>query len=552
MSSSRKGPSSKSSKNKLSTLDVLTEFARMLMDILIVVYAAVMLCYLPFHMPEGYSGLGTAKARFFETWSIFLWRILIWPLAVWSLLRLIDMIRRKSAEPLKKFCRSISVSEWCLGAYAAVVILSTRLSLFPETAWKGTSGWYMGALTQLLAIGAYFAVNRISTDAFGWVLLGIPASAVVFAVGYFNRFELLKLVEINDPSRLSFIGNINWYCGYLAVWLGFGIGIYLLCRTREGRLYAMAAAASGAYVVLMFGTMFTQQSASGLLAVAAVLLVLVGLLGKDLRSFLLAGEVVIFLFLGLTITWILCRMGLVINIEDGLIDFLTSSPLILLGLVLCLALYFFLSRLKEHQMADKSVRIFRRGLFVLTVLSLLAWFLLAVYNTSTGVLTEKFGLEPDNFLTLNNQWGSRRGATWYAALLIFREQDLIHRIFGVGGDCFYDAYKAIGGEAESYVAATFGSLRLTNAHNEYLTILVNFGFLGAVSYVAFILTSMYRMLFSGKRDAAAGVAFAAGLMLVTYTANNIPSFQQTVQLISMFLLAGIGERATRGILVEKD
>jgi hypothetical protein len=524
----------------------------MLMDIAIGGYVMAMLCILPYYMPEGYTRLGNNKASFFETWSIFFWRGMGILLAIYLVFRIYGMIRDRSAEPVKQFLRSISVSEWLLAGYVVVMLVSTLVSEFPDTAWKGTNGWYMGFLPQLLAVGAYFAVNRISSDAFRWVLLGIPASAGIFFVGYWNRFDLLKVAESSDTLRISFIGNINWYCGYLVLWLGFGIGLYLILRTRRNRFTVIGSVGMALYLVICFATLLTQQSASGLLALAAGMLVLIWMIGKDLAGVRLVCELLVLLIFGAEITRLLVWRGFDLNMTDPLIELLTGKPVLPLLLVSILIPYILSRYLMGNETVDRNFRIITRVIPLVAVGAVVIWFVLALYNTSTGVLTEKLGLEEDNFLVFNAMWGSMRGATWYTAVGIFREQNLLHKLFGVGGDCFYEAYMVKGGELANYVDTIFPGRRLTNAHCEYLNILVNYGILGVVTFGGFIFTGIRRMLKSDGDTVASKVAFAAGLMLVFYTANNIPSFQQTTQMITMFLLAGIGERALRGVLIEKD
>ncbi len=506
MSPNRKKASSKISRNTVTTDDVLIAYGRMLMDIVVGVYAALMLCFLPYYAPEGYAGLGSNKAKFFQQWSLIFWKVMGVLVLCWLGLQIYQMVREQSADRLKSWLKGLSVTEWLLVPYMATLLISTWITEFPDTAWEGTSGWYMGALPQLLAVGAYFCVNRASTDALHWIMLGLPASAGVFLVGFFNRFDMMRFIDTTDPDRLSFIGNINWYCGYLMVWMGFGIGLYLMSRARKGRFAALLSAGLGAYVIICFGTLFTQESSSGLLALAAVVLVLVWAMGRSVHGLRMICEVGALMMTALTITWAMCRCGLELTKVDGLITFLTTSILVPMGLLVVLALWYFTAKLEENEKAEKLVGGVRKGILVAAGLALVLWFALALVNTSNGFLNEKFGLPENNFFVLNNMWGSLRAACWLTALRIWAAQDLPHKLFGVGADCFYEAYMSIGGDVAQYVADNFGNLRLTNAHGELFTVLVNFGLDGLVSFGGFRSSSVWRKIRSAGEDDAATVA----------------------------------------------
>lgn len=54
---------------------------------------------------------------------------------------------------------------------------------------------------------------------------------LVFGLGLLNRFDVYPIASLRgDRSFISTLGNINWYCGFLAVFLPVGMG--LLIRTR--------------------------------------------------------------------------------------------------------------------------------------------------------------------------------------------------------------------------------------------------------------------------------------------------------------------------------
>ena len=83
---------------------------------------------------------------------------------------------------------------------------------------------------------------------------------------------------------------------------------------------------------------------------------------------------------------------------------------------------------------------------------------------------------------------------------------------------------------------------LTNAHCEWLTVLVNTGVVGAITFGGMMITAIRRFLKCGKNNILAG---ACGMGLLAYTINNVVSFQQAMATTTMFLILGMGETFLR-------
>jgi O-antigen ligase len=95
----------------------------------------------------------------------------------------------------------------------------------------------------------------------------------------------------------------------------------------------------------------------------------------------------------------------------------------------------------------------------------------------------------------------------------------------------------------------FGTLRLTNAHNEWLTILVNQGIVGIVGFAGIICSAVYRYIKDRKVCIAPAVC---GIGILAYTINNIFSFQTSMNVPTMFVLLGIGEAYMRAGEKQKE
>lgn len=92
------------------------------------------------------------------------------------------------------------------------------------------------------------------------------------------------------------------------------------------------------------------------------------------------------------------------------------------------------------------------------------------------------------------------------------------------------------------VKEKFGTARLTNAHNEWLTILVNTGVLGLIGFGGMMVSGMRDFMKKGRENP---IVCACGFCLLAYTVNNIFSFQQSMSVGTIFVIFGIGEAFLR-------
>lgn len=188
--------------------------------------------------------------------------------------------------------------------------------------------------------------------------------------------------------------------------------------------------------------------------------------------------------------------------------------------------------------ADRGIVWTYRAWQILTGLSAAALVLyigLLIFNTThPGVIP---ALDGNALFTFNTSWGSSRGATWSIGIHTFLAQNFGHRLFGVGPDSMAAyLYQSDNSTLLAEVRATFGDKRLTNAHGEWITVLVNTGFMGLLSFAAMIISAV-GTLFSRKQKT---LAKACGLAILCYTLHNIFSFEQMMNISQMYLVMGIG------------
>ena len=536
----------KSTGSKPELIERLGRWLLSLLDVLVSLYMVVLMVILPLYSAEtGYRHIGTDKCLFFRAVSINACRVIL-PLAVACLLCLaVQWFRTKGRDRVPR--PELSVTDLSALVYLTAVVGSyLHTSCREETAWGdtfyGTYGWYLGLVTQLLFLAVYLMVSRLWQRRDWLIALWVPVLFVVSLLGYLNRFGIFPLeMQAAGPQYISTIGNINWYCGYLVTVLS-GFTFYLwqgekLPRKKWVRILLYACLGVG------FGTLVTQGSSSGIVALLILLGVFYLFSMKD-------GEKLQRFWAGCSLLAAVCCITLVIRLirpeaityAETTTDLLTLTPLPVLMLGVSLLCRYLVKRsCRSH--------CFRAGVW--TALGITAWaaagaaaagyVILLVLNTRyPGCIGS---LSQLGAFTFDSSWGSNRGITWTAGLTCFLDQDLLGKLLGVGPDAMgIYIHSGANPALKQLVEEYFGSLMLTNAHNEWLTVLINEGLLGAAGYIALMVTAICRYLKAGKADPLAG---AAGMGILAYTVNNVFSFQQVMSTSAVFLMLGIGEACLR-------
>ena len=519
---------------------------RDLLDILVSLYMVFLIVVLPLYSTDtGYRSIGTDKSMFFRSASLTACKVIL-PLAALYLLCL-GVKRLQSGLKGRRIMLSVSATDLFALVYLAAVVCSyLHTSFKQETEWGdafyGTYSWYLGLLTQLIFVGIYFVISRLWQRKDWMIALWLPVMAVVALLGYLNRFGIYPLeMEGAGPQFISTIGNINWYCGYVVTVVS-GIAYYIWNdrgRPIKKRLYVVGAIVLG----IGLASLVTQGSSSGIVALMLLMGVFYLLSMRDagkLQRFFEGG----ILLSGVCIfTWLIRKIWpQAMDYKESTTELLTMSPLPFLLLGVALLCRFLVCRSR------------RKGCFkarIWTALGIAVWaaagvavgvyVILLVLNTgrpgSIGPLSQM------GAFTFNAAWGSNRGITWTAGMTCFLNQDLAGKLVGVGPDAMaLYIHSGIDPVLKRMVEDHFGRLLLTNAHNEWLTVLINEGLLGAAGYIGLMVTAICRYLKAGREDALTG---AAGMGILAYTLNNIFSFQQVMSTSAVFLLMGIGEACLR-------
>lgn len=545
---------------------------KLAIDYSISLYLLLLIGVLPFYFEReyGYGYIATNKAAFFCQVSLLFGKgfaiILIFYTISTIAMNYANIKFTLEKNGLRKILKGlickISATDLFIGLYGVALVLSYCASNYQEQALWGAIGWYVGFVPQMILVCIYFVVAKLWRPKKALFYLIFPVSAAVFVLGYLNRFGFFPIeMKHVTPEYISTIGNINWYCGYAVTVFFVGVALFWQggrkpCNRRETQqalkgvqgvalvqesdgtkrkkvINILSYILWGAYFVLGFGTLVTQGSLSGIVTLGVMMLLFFCLSVKDSMKMERFWQIVLLQSCACLATMILrIIMPEAITYQDSLMNVLTLSAFPFVATCVSVVVLLWLRGIRKKQSFNREM-LRKTAVFCVTFVSCVfgAMILLIVINTinpgAIGVLSEY------NLFTFSGTWGSNRGTTWRAGILCFGEQNWLHKLVGVGPDSM-GAYisKDAGKVLTEIVRDRFGvNIILTNAHNEWLTVLVNTGILGLVGFGGSIVSTV--RAFCGCRTSSQAAACVFGV--IAYSIYNIFSFQQTMNVTLLFL-----------------
>ncbi len=487
------------------------EFLKIVCQIyLIAVLAVLPLYYIPWN---GYYKLGDTKYYLYRNISLLC-------LGIGLVVACISVV---SDRGIGKHHRTNAVTKTVF-LYGICALLSAACSPYGSIAWNGEREWYMGAVTICLMAGGFLLTANYGDDCKTAILLGEAAFAAVTLIGLFQKLGydplgLLKGYVVGDwefTHMLSTLGNSNWLSGYYSVMFPFSMALFHRTLEEGKKVLTLLSGMCNMFAMIL---LFLQGSDSGVI-VACTVMALCFWLDRKQDGY----WEVYFLFLAaVAVGMCLWSKGMLylgtfdILLQDGIAKRLAAWQGWIPFAAGCLVLWGVCRRIPENKK-----KILQKGVLccALTAIAVvLAWYLhrLSVIDFA--------------------EWGNRRGKLWQMAWTGFREGSLRQKLIGAGPDCFAEYLgELLPGGTVLFDKGYFEGSVFTNAHNEWLTTLVNMGLLGVAAYGAVFITALRTY----KKN------FLAVLLLFTYGIHSLISFQQVLNAPLFFLVLGLCEAADRG------
>ena len=522
--------SNKVKKAKKSSIVSGWEVLASVMEYVLAATMIAMCVAVSFYAKEGYNQIGNAKFAAYRAVMVIGFSIFLMTGAAY----LVYFLRQKKE-------RNLSITDGFVLAYLLFSTISVVSGGFYKDALWGYFGWNMGWMSQLSFVLIYLALSRfgkyyhVILTAFGVssgivFLIAVLHRMLIDPIGFYEGLEGYQMAQF-----LSTMGQATWYASYLVVALPVGLAVFLFSEKKWQSILG------GIYTAVGFASLVTQNSDSAYFALAGFMLIFFLFCIEKRETLNRFAEACTVFFAAGKVMYFLMQIHPNPDLEyDFVTDIMLNGKItwVLLGLCLLLDLFLYVRRNRPYS----AVRMLwvRRVVLIGAVLCLVVVAGLIVLQTK-GVFSGRLGemLGAVSYFNWNDDWGNGRGRIWSFAVKVFGQESLPHKLFGLGPDCFASYLEANLSEEMSLL---WGNKVLTNAHNEWLTTLINVGIFGAVAYIGIFVTAIRRFAKAWKSDyLLAGAAASA----VSYMAYNFFCYQQVCCTPFVFFLLGVGEYLLR-------
>lgn len=526
-------------------MQMMKKVVGIVISVLCWLYLAVIVGILPFYYTAGYGYIGSDKARFFKVFGfplLYAGGIL---LLIYAGSSLYSLYREKGkAEIWQEIKKSFSITDVFVLCYALVMILSYFSTDYKDTAWYGYTKWPSGLLPHMMVVISYFMLSRFMEGSEYFLGLVRKVSAVVFVLAVLDRLEL-RILDMEYASYwfLSTIGNINWFCGYWSVVVWIPVISYWNQEVRTDKKNRFSLVCDGILATLGLFTGLVQGSDSGVMAMAVGILVLFCMSVKN-------GDRMQRLFELLIMTCTVCFLGFIADTvwaseaiyQSEIVELVLRSAYPWLAGLLLVWIYCYIKEWNRIGRFPAKIAVCLRkwlliGVSAGGILYLAITFLNTLLPSGLGFFAGK------SLFTFDKMWAAQRGGTWAYAFITWWDQDFWHKIVGVGPDGMWGYISSgINAPLKAAVTEQFADSRLLNAHGEWVTNLANLGVLGAAAFAGFMVSFICRAFKKGRKNP---IFYIFAFSVLSYTVNNIFSFQTTMNLTHVFIVMGVGEYLMR-------
>lgn len=511
----------------------LTSWDKVRIALCMIVIGVFVIIY-PYYTENGYYELSTAKFHMLKRMGQF-------GILTYGVVSLVWYIQKWSKE--KKIEMSLSPLDIAVILYGVITLLSYLCSPYKQIALWGETGWYLGVLTIGIFIVLYscsrFAMLHLENGIVYWMAAALVGTSGVFLLGFLNRFLIDPLqMSTNDPVFISTIGNINWFCGFLSVFLPLGMGFYFIAEELASRVVFAI------YCYIAFLISFTQGASSIFIVIGVAFLTLLWICFDEREKFHRWYEllvIAVWTFPLIRLFGIFIPLGRLYQ-SDFLYILCTSR--VPSCTALAVSVWFILSKfiVSNFHIEVKKIEKIRIVLFVGMACIAVVLFFLFLLNS----IVPK-GIWPVREISafyFSDSWGNARGGIWRNSMLAIGHMKPWQWLVGIGPDCYGTFLYSIP-ELEARLVSQFGMEQLACAHNELLTLFINQGLLGLVSYIA-VLVVFFKQNFSNMKYEP--VIMVLGLAVLCYLMHNMVSFSQILSTPYVFMLLGLSE----GLLKKMD
>lgn len=386
---------------------------------------------------------------------------------------------------------------------------------------------------QSLQGGCPFRVSRL--------VYGASDPGIVTFIGLLNRLDIdvlgtfrgMENGEWNRTQLLSTIGNNNWYAGYISVTAGISLAAAYMGK-RQGRVLGMLGS------FLFLASAITSNSTTAIMAACGLSLLLFLVSLRQRSRLLRALEILMLLPLSIFMVRLFLLLhltGLVIagDVEKRL--FFTTVWYIVFGAE---AVLYLILRIRERQQQKdflESGKIYRIVVVAGAVMICSGVLLGCLLRGIVG--NEMVSEAADGRLTL-----------WKVTLLTYGKEGALYKFFGTGPGSYYHMLYQWGSDAMDWInKGLLDNNIYSNAHNEWLTLLVEQGFFGVTAYIGIFITTLTDLR---KKISQSPECLAVFLGLTGYLICSLFTFQHVLSTPFVFALLGMAEGVLCKVILNKS
>ncbi len=492
---------------------------------------------LPLALKQGYYKIGDFKFSIYG-----------WIAGIGIIILLITLVYyfasiRKETD-IGKLYGELSVTDKFVIAYFILTLVSYFLNgKYLRENLMGYPGWFMGLYAQFTFFALYLIFSRFAKDHVIVLAALFTSSSIAYFFGILHRMMIDPLhtydgIDSFYYTFLSTLGQNSWYSSFLCTFLPFMMALYVISDKRWLKI------CSGIFCLTGFTTLISQNTDSAYLAMAGTFLLLLYYCSDNASRMRMLCELAFGLLLGGKVMQLLLFIHPNEYLDvDQISSFLMFSPLVWLLMLAVAAVWsvFFMLERKEISIR-KPMRLIRNIIYILfasfVIIAALILILGAKGALSPGIM-EKLSAMP--YLIWDNHWGNGRGFTWSVTWKMITEFSFVKLLFGVGPDGYarygYEFYQDL-------IRSVWGDNVLTNAHNEWVNMIVDGGILGAVSYAGIYISQMVRL---AKKSEKLPVLICFAACIASYMCHNLFCYQQVLCTPFIFMLMAFGEYEIRNM-----
>lgn len=504
----------------------------MWIEYMVTVFSLLLVVLLPVYLQNGFFDVDNAK---YAIYSNITKRLL--PVLFGMVILCFIFNYRQWNVP--KILKNISVLDSVMIVYLLCVLLSSALSRYHDKIWAGYPGWFMGLYSQLSFVCIYFLLSRYAENAKTILFFLCGTTGCVCLLGVLNRFLIdplgvyIGLSDINRLLFLSTLGQATWYSSFVCT--VFPIGLYFFWDSKK----RWVRISGGIFSFLGFSSLVTQNSDSAYIALLCFMGVFFLFSVADIWHLQRFMQLVI-LFLsavkGIYAGTKILQVNMIGSL-DTLSLFLINGNFVWGLLIIAIGIWGLLLWCQKRELYHAELMKKIRNVLYIILGVLIAAAVAEVVLQAKGKIPERIAslLSQIPYLTWSDDWGNGRGFIWRLSGNMFNNMNIWEKLFGVGPDCYYYyAYDF----APDELSAVWGSIAVTNAHNEWFTAVINYGIFGGIAYLGIFASAA-----AGYAKKAARSPILIGILacVLSYVGHNLFCYQTVLCTPFIFLLMGIGE-----------